>query len=171
MTGENPARPVGRAPGSLIESQVHLLALRWHRVQVVTACAWRPGHLLKHFCSFKIPPSVWAVATPDYNQGNERREATSPRELKRASALKEKGVPKATTQDSCFSHMIRTGQSLRVQPVEAEPAWAGQPAWDSQPGTAPAAPGHMGLTQHRGAAPGPSESNEEKDEDSWKCLF
>lgn len=71
------------------------------------------------------------MATPDYNQGNERREATSPGELKRASALKEKGVPKATTQDSCFSHMIRTGQSLRVQPVEVQPARAGQPACPS----------------------------------------
>lgn len=66
------------------------------------------------------------VATPDYNQGNERREATSPRELKRASALKEKGVPKATTQDSCFSHMICKGQSLREQPVEVRRAGEGQ---------------------------------------------
>lgn len=75
------------------------------------------------------------MATPDYNQGNERREATSPRELKRASALKEKAVPKATTQDSCFSHMIRTGQSLGVRAVEVQPAER-----DSQPVPAPAAP-------------------------------
>lgn len=32
--------------------------------------------------------------------------------------IRKKGVPKATTQDSCFSHMICEGQSLREQPRE-----------------------------------------------------
>jgi len=69
--------------------------------------------------------------------------------LKRAGALKEKGVPKATTQDSCFSHMIRAGQSLRVQPVEVEPAGAGQPA-----GPSPDTPGSpTGSARSDGAYP------------------
>lgn len=101
------------------------------------------------------------MATPDYNQGNERREATSPRELKRASALKEKGVPKATTQDSCFSHMIRTGQSLRAQPVEVQPAERDSPGRPS-PGSPGGPPAGTELTRHGGAALGCSPKRRRK---------
>lgn len=55
VTGENPAGPVGRAPGGRIAAPEELLAVGGHRVQVETGGARGPGHLLQHPAALGSP--------------------------------------------------------------------------------------------------------------------